>query len=1146
MLDGEEVPTGTSLAESERKSAAELVGRLAITLSLPRAPAATSAGTAASRADAASPADEARGLDEVRFVEQRELGRGGMGRVALARDRYLSRDVAIKQALEDDDAHQARFAREVRLTARLEHPSIAPVHDAGFDDLGRPYYIMRRIEGQELESLAQRAPDIAARLALVPNVLAAVDAAAYAHAHGILHRDIKPANILVGRYGETWLIDWGLARELEGEAPEGETPAGRPDDDHHRAKTRAGGAAAAAAERDSAGLTRYGEMIGTPGFIAPEQARGEPVSAAADVYSLGATLAYVLTGALLYPERTATALLAKARAGHPIELPATARAVPAALLAIVRRATSPEPRDRYPAATELAADLRRFSTGQLVAAYRYSPAERLLRLVARHRALVALAAAALAVVATIATLSVRRVLRERDRATAAERAAVSERARAEQRSEQLLLQRARALAAERPDAALATLKLLPPQSGAWRMAWGVARQAAAAGTSRMLGGHRAAVHALAFAPGGAQLASGDNDGLVLLHDLQTHRTRELAREVGFITAVRWLSDHRLAYTTESALILLDLERGAARRIDVGAQGLHVVAKSALRYTVDHTIYELELEGSAPPRPLLHDVSYLAGSQAGTLVQRGRAGLVLIDRAGATRSIPIPTGAAPHVAELDDAGARLAYADAKTVREYDLRGRPRLAREWAHQGVVFLSYTKSQLCMSSSGSSWITNTDTGLWNAAFQHNVSLRFAASNPKGCTFVQIRDEVTLVLEGRRHTVRIGDEPFLAGAVSPRSASFAISRPGGRIEVWPMEGLPTAIPFTATSATIRGVSKDSFYVHEFVTLRQIDRATGEVRELPDYRGAPPLFAAEAPPGLLVSFQNVSSELVIVDLTSRRELTVLDRVTAATPMDRPDRRWLIARDNQLAIFDPQANALTNMLKLDEPALVVGQLGDAAVVRTAAAILRVNLVTRSVERLDLREVPDATDALAIDPRGTCWLGTRDGLFRWDGAAGVRVALSGATTRVFPHRWLGVVAVDRGGQVSLLDHDGRLLRSFAAASNVAISPHQPFAAWLLDDRRTIVLADLFGGDRLELPSVGDAPLLDVMIDDDGALIVTGLMEHRIYTFPPLVPPRPESLPTWVANATNAEVTLESPEPRWVFAPIEGPAPKPPAAP
>ena len=185
-----------------------------------------------------------------------------MGVVVEAHDRALDRPVALKHMLSASAADLARFEREARITARLEHPGIVPIHDAGRDADGTPYYVMRRIDGVQLDTLVDRRT-FPERIARVPNVLAACDAVAFAHARGVIHRDIKPANILIGPFGETLLIDWGLACTV--------------------------GDAAADEGRPSAPmLTQVGAVAGTPGFMAPEQARAEPLDARAPTCSRSA------------------------------------------------------------------------------------------------------------------------------------------------------------------------------------------------------------------------------------------------------------------------------------------------------------------------------------------------------------------------------------------------------------------------------------------------------------------------------------------------------------------------------------------------------------------------------------------------------------------------------------------------------------------------------------------------------------------------------------------------------------------------------------------------------------------------------------------------------------------------------------------
>ena len=213
---------------------------------------------------------------EQRYRLGAELGRGGMGRVVEAFDTQLGRTVALKEVLPRGTGKiDRRFEREVQITARLEHPSIVPLYDAGTMPDGRPFYVMRKVTGRPLDELITRAADLEERLALLPNLLAAMDAIAHAHKRGVIHRDLKPGNILVGDNGETIVIDWGLAKVL-----------GESDTDPGEAMV---------APQDSL-KTLAGAVFGTPGFMAPEQARGEDLGAQADVFALGATLYQLLVG----------------------------------------------------------------------------------------------------------------------------------------------------------------------------------------------------------------------------------------------------------------------------------------------------------------------------------------------------------------------------------------------------------------------------------------------------------------------------------------------------------------------------------------------------------------------------------------------------------------------------------------------------------------------------------------------------------------------------------------------------------------------------------------------------------------------------------------------------------------------------------
>ena len=210
------------------------------------------------------------------------LGVGGMGEVVAARDRRFDREVAVKRMRDRgaSDAMAARFLREARIQARLDHPATVPVHDLGLDEHGRPYFVMQKLTGKTLEQRLAGGEKQQRLLRALVDVALAVE---FAHDKGIVHRDLKPSNIMLGNFGEVYVLDWGVARVMQdGEATD----------------------ARDSAEELGEG-TQTGDLLGTPGYMAPEQARGEGVGPKADVYALGAVLFEVLAGEPLHPRGTA-------------------------------------------------------------------------------------------------------------------------------------------------------------------------------------------------------------------------------------------------------------------------------------------------------------------------------------------------------------------------------------------------------------------------------------------------------------------------------------------------------------------------------------------------------------------------------------------------------------------------------------------------------------------------------------------------------------------------------------------------------------------------------------------------------------------------------------------------------------------------
>jgi hypothetical protein len=345
-----------------------------------------------------------------RFELLDKLARGGLGRVFRAR---TNRIVAIKEVLHAQPDIMARFAREALVTANLQHPSIVPVYEVGRWQSGEPYYAMKLVQGRTLDRLIFEATTADARVALVPHVIAVADALAYAHSERVIRRDLKPGNVLVGAYGETIVIDWGLAKNLATGEELDELPL------------------ASTIQPDNV-ATVAGSVLGTPSYMPAEQAMGEQLDERADVYAIGAILYHTLSGIRPFAELRVFEELMEAvahRAPRPVaEL---APGAPAELIAIVEKAMARAAADRYATANGLAQDLRRFQAGKLVAAHHYTSGQLIRRWLAQHRALVVTSVVALAVLTVVGAASFWKIAAERDLAESQRQIAMAETAKAE-------------------------------------------------------------------------------------------------------------------------------------------------------------------------------------------------------------------------------------------------------------------------------------------------------------------------------------------------------------------------------------------------------------------------------------------------------------------------------------------------------------------------------------------------------------------------------------------------------------------------------------------------------------------------------------------------------------------------------------------
>jgi tetratricopeptide (TPR) repeat protein len=337
-----------------------------------------------------------------------QLGKGGIGSVYLVFDRFVGRDVALKElqgpeAGEAADTHgtsaqEQRFLREARVTGQLEHPAIVPVYELGRRTSGNLYYTMRRVLGRNLHQAIREAKTLEKRLDLLPHFISMCQALAYAHSRAVIHRDVKPQNVMIGQFGETYVLDWGLAR-VKGKA------------DPRREELKLA--------PDITGDS-LGGAIGTPAYMSPEQARGQvdEIDERSDVFGLGAALYELLSGRPPYLGPSPIEVVDRVRAGPPQPLLELEPAAPRELVDVAQRAMSRLREDRYASAEALARDIEAWRAGRRVSAHQYSSWELLKGFTRKNRLAIAITLVALVALSSAATVAYWQVGKERDEARA--------------------------------------------------------------------------------------------------------------------------------------------------------------------------------------------------------------------------------------------------------------------------------------------------------------------------------------------------------------------------------------------------------------------------------------------------------------------------------------------------------------------------------------------------------------------------------------------------------------------------------------------------------------------------------------------------------------------------------------------------------
>ncbi|HEY5937215.1 MAG TPA: protein kinase [Kofleriaceae bacterium] len=1022
-----------------------------------------------------------------RFETRGELGRGGMGAVIDAYDTALKRPVAIKQVLETSPDTLARFEREAQITALLEHPGIVPIHDAGREADGTPYYVMRRIDGEPLEKLVDRRP-FADRIARVPNVLAACDAAAFAHSRGVIHRDIKPANILIGPFGETLLIDWGLARRI--------------DDDDDASESRSGGS----------GLTRIGSVAGTPGFMSPEQARAEPLDARADVFALGATLFYVLSGRLAFSASGATEMIDHIGTGKPPDWRRLPEETPPELRAIIEKAMAFDGAARYADAGELATDLRHYVTGQLVGAYRYGWLEQVRRFVRRHRAAVAVALIAIVVIVAGATISVRRVINERDDARRARAIAEANQREANAKRDQLIVEKALKLAETEPAAAIATLRRLPRESTEWRRAASAAAAAAARGIPFGFSGVVAASDMawLVPAPDSRQLlVNRMRDGRLTVIDVVA-RTRTELGAFESLDWMTWLDDRTVAGATRSEIHLIDIPTRAVRRLAAASRPAFVVADREGRgfvQTADGKVFAITSATTKLDAPVVEGVT------AFLPISGGRA---IVHRAESAELWPANTKLAEGVQHVIVARDRVAIRTSREICTWDVKAAP--ARELCFPAPD----TRTSLFALTKRGVFVMGID-GLAQATMSgpNTVSRQVRAMNatPQGFVFSPASGAIEVWDDSGPFDLRAGGMTDYRTIVqTPDQRFVAALAATGDLLIW---DLPTFRPQTIElgSRSLLGLSHTGLWTFErFGDVYRYDRKTGEdtLRVTGFVAGG----VIDLDERWLLTSRPVNGAISSSNRSPYIH-TLYNLETRARIVGGPAEALGFTPEGAFAIDGKGTITLIGDDGTRQPvgafpatAIEVGADGDTIAMITAAKeVCRFSRVKRAHS---CRKLATQPDLVAVDRSGTVWLLGNGELTHWDADGEVRPAWPAMRFGQFV--WIDhqIFAAGTTGLVNLGD---------PTALPVAFPPMLSFVS--LDNGRVAGLTasrqhaviDVKNGITYHL-SGRPSPTVEAM-HSDGASVAA----MRSGPFPVFViynlsrPMEPEPLRAWLDQVTNA---------------------------